>query len=288
MNSLFTKPNIDSQSNESDNNVEKFRITKSILYFDDKIKLTRSDWFYYAATNYRFKDKSFEDLCDHNAQVALSYKKFNVYKDWKILKTIYKDNNKRFELFKDYHNQSLNNSLAIPTNLKGTNQSGGSDSNLSNLNIVTTAFTHQPNININQPTSSSSNSSSGTSSSSANVNPNSDMFRNLSRIRNFSENSNDDLTCLPANKPNELIPFFNQSTNTNVHNNTLDLNLNEDESYYANHNLADKFADEDDFAVLPSDIVEYNDDLNEDYFINEITRVKLTNNFNLFNDVFNF
>ena len=64
--------------------------TKSVLYFDDQIKHTRSDWFCYAANNYKFKDKSFEDLCDHNAHVALNYKKFNAYKDWMILKTIYK------------------------------------------------------------------------------------------------------------------------------------------------------------------------------------------------------
>lgn len=299
MNTMFSKPITDTQSNESDNNVEKFRITKSILYFDDQIKLTRSDWFNYAVSNYRFKEKSFEDLCDHNAQVALAYKKFNVFKDWMILKTIYKDNNKRYES-KEY--QALSNplTLTLSSNLKATSQNGvntaasvgGSDSNLSNLNIVTGAFINQPNININNPTSSSSNSSSATSSSSANVNTaNTDIFRNFysSRVRNFSENSNDEITCMPAPKPAELMPYFNQSTNTNVHNNTLDLNPNEDESYYFNnHNLIDRFNDEDDFAVLPSDIVEYNDDLSEDYFINDLIKVSIKTSLpycNLLNEI---
>ena len=41
-------------------------------------KDTKTDWFYYASTNYKFKNKSFEELCEHNAQIALDYKKFNV------------------------------------------------------------------------------------------------------------------------------------------------------------------------------------------------------------------
>ena len=93
MNNLFNRiSNTDNYcpSNDSDNNVEKFNITRSTLYFYDSITQTRSDWFFYAANNYKFKEKSFEKLCDHNAQVSLAYNKFNVYKDWMILKTIFK------------------------------------------------------------------------------------------------------------------------------------------------------------------------------------------------------
>lgn len=290
MNNLFTRPNIDSQSNESDN-IEKFRITKSILYIDDQIKQTRSDWFYYAACNYKFKDKAFDDLCDHNAQVALTYKKFNIFKDWMILKTIYKEN-KRIENYKEY--QNLSNALTIPTNTILKRNQSGSDSNLSHLNIVTSGFptsTTVPNtlVTIHDPTSSSSNSSSGTSISSNNINNgNSELFRNFdsSRIRNFSENSADDIIptlttgITPKNTTTDnlgylnqnLNPYFNQSNNTNIQNNTLDNNPNEEESYYLNNNLIDKFVDEEDFSTLPSDIIEYNDDLSDDYFINDFLK----------------
>jgi len=314
MTTLFNKPtNIDSQSNESDHNVEKFRITKSVLYFDDQLKQPRSDWFCYAATNYKFKEKSFEDLCDHNGQVALVYKKFNIFKDWMILKTIYKES-KRLENFKEY--QNLNNSLSLPLTsnnnimMAKSNQADGSDSNLSNLNVMTTGFQHQTGnvantlINIHNPSSSSSNSSSGTSSSSnQRVNVNQELFRNInsSRIRNFSENSNDEIlmggvgnvgiisndlgattttknTIVNNNFETSGHPNFNHSITTNIHNNTLDINQNDDESYYFNNNLIDKFVEEDEMFALPSDIIEYNDDLSEDYFINDINKsAKLLN-----------
>lgn len=77
----------DHVSTDSNNNFENFRM--STLHFDDQIKQTRSDWFVFAAKNYKFKDKSFEELCDHNAQIALSYNRFNTYKDWMIMKTIF-------------------------------------------------------------------------------------------------------------------------------------------------------------------------------------------------------
>lgn len=55
-------------------------------------KMIKLDWFYYASTNYKFKsESSFEALCDHNAKVAHQFGKFEVYKNWMILKTIFKD-----------------------------------------------------------------------------------------------------------------------------------------------------------------------------------------------------
>jgi len=47
----------------------------------------------YAAKNYQFKDKEFEDLCDLNAKVCLDCDKFNTYKDWLILKALFKTTN---------------------------------------------------------------------------------------------------------------------------------------------------------------------------------------------------
>lgn len=77
----------DHVSTDSNNNFENFRM--STLHFDDQIEQTRSDWFVFAAKNYKFKDEGFEELCDHNAQIALSYNRFNTYKDWMIMKTIF-------------------------------------------------------------------------------------------------------------------------------------------------------------------------------------------------------
>jgi hypothetical protein len=42
------------------------------------LKAIRSDWFHFSALNYKFKGSNFEDLCDHNANVALQFKKFDV------------------------------------------------------------------------------------------------------------------------------------------------------------------------------------------------------------------
>jgi hypothetical protein len=306
MNALFaSKMNVDTQSNESDNNIEKFRITKSVLYFDDQIKHTRSDWFCYAANNYKFKDKSFEDLCDHNAHVALNYKKFNAYKDWMILKTIYKEN-KRIETYKNYQ-INLNNTLAAlappqpsPQALPTANiNKSDSDTNLTNLNIMTSGFQTTSNpastlININNPNSSSSNMSSATSTaSSANSNHennNNNIIThtdNYNRVRNLSENSNDEIIVtgqlpktLVSNASNTFENHIFHNTIANIHNTTLDNIQNEDESCYLINNLMDKFADEDDPAGLPNDIIEYNEEFTSDYFATK----QLKNNININNN----
>lgn len=138
MNNLFNKASssssADQQSNNSDTaldsrSTKNFEITKSLLYFDTKISANRSDWFEYAANNYKFKDLSFEALCDHNAQVAIAFNKFNIYKDWMILKTIFKSEKKyeaqptityteqRSSAFNIHStNSASNNNLAAPSN----------------------------------------------------------------------------------------------------------------------------------------------------------------------------
>ena len=90
VNSLYntkTDVNLASDHVEDKDIFENFRM--STLHFDSQVSETRSDWFEYAAKNYKFKDKSFDELCEHNAKVALSFEKFNTYKDWMILKTIF-------------------------------------------------------------------------------------------------------------------------------------------------------------------------------------------------------
>ncbi len=63
-----------------------------MLFFHAILTIT-SGRFLYAAQNYQFKDKDFAELCDHNAQVSLKYDKFNIHKDWLILKTLFKTSN---------------------------------------------------------------------------------------------------------------------------------------------------------------------------------------------------
>jgi hypothetical protein len=65
------------------------------LKFKIILKIVKADWFYHASTNYKFKNGgSFEDLCDYNGKVASQYGKFEIYKNWMIMKTIYKENEK--------------------------------------------------------------------------------------------------------------------------------------------------------------------------------------------------
>lgn len=84
--------------------------------------------FLHAAKNYQFKDKTFEELCEHNAQISLAYDKFNTYKDWMILKTLFKiESAPKFDtLAASYPRTTFNvhsaSSVATPVNIPTTSQ----------------------------------------------------------------------------------------------------------------------------------------------------------------------
>jgi hypothetical protein len=157
--------------------------------------MVRTDWFQYAAVNYKFKDDSFEALCEHNAQVALNFKNIDTYKNWMIIKTIFTDN---YSTDYRYYNNNNNNKTS---NLLSTNKEnsvilqiphttsstiGNVTSNLDVISITTS--------DSSTPLSTSPMSLSSSSSSlSSDIAIHQEIY-NSSRMRNLSgDNSIDEL-----------------------------------------------------------------------------------------------
>ena len=293
MNNLF-----ETHSNDSDI-LNNFRITKSNLYFDTNIKETRSDWFYYAANNYKFKDDNFENLCEYNAKVALEFKRFNVYKDWLILKTIFKDFQKTEPIVNNNHHDILSASIGHATNTRNP-VINSNETNLIGLQVQTSqqaAHNNQTNLMNVLNNSLTAISQSGPSSSTASSS--SSCPASSSRLRNFSENSSDEIPIASTgnsfivcdnttnNPKSNRDPVPNQFENLESYNNIMSI-LNTDnqdeECIYFSSNLINKQnqfqqlqpmqlnqnqEEDEEFSILPSDIIEYNDDLNDEFFINE-------------------
>jgi len=66
----------------------------------------------YSATNYKFANDTFENLCEHNAKVAYSYEKFSTFKDWLVIKAIYTERHKEF--LTDSRSTNMSNSASAP------------------------------------------------------------------------------------------------------------------------------------------------------------------------------
>lgn len=324
MTNLFNKAGSNSSADQLSNfsdavidyrTTKNFEITKSLLYFDTRISANRSDWFEYSANNYKFKDLSFEALCDHNAQVAIAFNRFNIYKDWMILKTIFKSEKKyetqptiayaepRSSAFNIHSTNSASNSnLTAASNplIRPQQSTLDIENNLTKMKINPQNF-----LSVNTSPSSSSSSSAPASSS---------MNENSSRIRHFSENdSNEANPMLQTQGKSSSIPSANFPTSAgnsdpNDQNNyeqtnevadfrqtptiNFDLPKSNEQDYFSSNNLLnvihadsnnhpiidhdDYFPvenqinkyDDEDLSTLPNDVLEYNDDLKNEYFIN--------------------
>ncbi|CAF0779751.1 unnamed protein product [Brachionus calyciflorus] len=238
---------IERASLNSDINNDKFLIAQSNLYFNYNEPLARSDWFYYAATNYRFNSGTFEELCDYNSQVALSFDKD--FKNWMILKTLYKENDK-YDLKEENSSKStssLSNSKQVQSYKLLSNE---------NCSTIQIPFSQVTAIG---DTSSSDGSEDGTSSSSdiefddspileRNGNP---IMANLESNPNSFKLSKESNEKLNTYRQNENI-FITKSNNVN----TLSQLDNHDEQNFINNSHMTKIEDEEEYSFIHYDNID--------------------------------